>query len=151
MLKLEASLMDVQIMVKDCPDTWPAKRWPMVLEFIRDNFDLPNLCVSVDLSMLERWRLDDGVPEKSRRDLYKYYRFITSRLCILKTVKDVHFELVWAAGLAPWMRREILGERFRSKVRDPDPGSSTDSVGGVPYWHRNDERVSGSNFCGTSS
>jgi len=146
-LSLRASTADSDLILKN---TWTrtinvAKPWSLLVDFLRCNFDLPNLSLLVDLTALGRWCLSGGPKEEEcRRTGYQYYRFITSMLCRLKGLKAVEFEVVWAEDLIPWMKREILGDRFRGEIVDPDSNKRDSSS--VPYWHQSDDRVEDSNY-----
>lgn len=104
--------------------------------FIRDNFDLERLSITV---VIESHDLGCFVEEtEDARFIYNVYCDIVQAMTLLHVLEDIQFKLGWFIDLEPLMEQAILGEqhpKYSSKQQAAPLGS-----GGprfiIPTWYR---------------
>lgn len=125
-----------------------AEQFRKLVTFIGDHMNATKLRLVVDtLKICDTclW-VDDN---EENRFVYDVYLDIANTLCSLRGLRGVEFAMGWASELAPWMCREILGDRYTGEVCEPEhrPGDP-DWFGWAPKWHSNTTRLPNSNYKG---
>src|SRR3569833_2640833 len=104
------------------PSSREANDWRTLVAFVGEHMDLPKLSITVDMvscvwDQLEDYlMLDDFDPMETFRHAYDMYIDIATSMCALKSLGKVEFRLGAFDLLAPWLEREVLGERFSGGV-----------------------------------
>src|SRR3569833_3332410 len=100
------------------PSSREANDWRTLVACVGEHMDLPKLSITVDMvscvwDQLEDYlMLDDFDPKETFRHAYDLYIDIATSKCALKSLGKVEFRLGAFDQLAPWLEREVLGERF---------------------------------------
>jgi hypothetical protein len=150
-LQLRASFVDVELILENAWNGKQGKGWIKLVEMLQQDCNLARLKIVVDLKVVDKWcQGEDTRSEKRRQAAYQYYMFITSIMCRLRGLKGIKFDMLWAKGLAPWMEREVLGDRYHGKVGLPGPKPTSDemtvSAYGVAHWHQNNKSIKDFDF-----
>lgn len=148
-LQLRASFVDVELILKSAWNGKQGKGWTGLVEMLQQDCDLARLQIEVDLKVVDKWCQGEDISGLLRRQAaYRYYMFITSTMCRLRGLKGIKFDMIWAKGLAPWMEREVLGEKYHEGVELPRAKPTSDEMtdADVPWWHQNIKSIEDFDF-----
>jgi len=134
------------------PDAYKAE-WQDVVNFIRDNFDVPKLFITID-NRLGVWEtcnegnssLDDDDDDQDSLEgqnnlnlwVYQLEREIAAVMAeSLHGLRDIKFEVGACRDLEPLLEKEVMGNRYRERRRPlrPETGEPGSAQWELPSWH----------------
>ena len=114
------------------------KKLTGLINFIRDNFDLERLSITVLIDSYDLGCFVEG--EEDTRFIYDVYCDITQVLSLLPVLEDIQFKLGWFSGLGLLMKGAILGEqhpKYSLEGQQIVPLEMRESIAfRIPKWYR---------------
>ena len=125
--------------IKDWTTENHLPEWTALITFIKHNFNLPNLCLSIRCDIFE---LCMGMKtEAQTRFAFVACCEIANTLCMLRghELCDLHFIVGWFKNLEPFFEKQVMGKDYDSR-RGNKYSKTGSSIRGrryhVPSWHR---------------
>ena len=117
--------------------------WRFVVNYIKDNLNIKNLCLVVDIQRNFAYPSMDpnGVGYGVERDslIYRMLCEIALALTVLSGLQDLHLKFPWFTSLEKLLEQEVIGsgyDSYHGVRRSKEPRQDTDWVSSrLPSWH----------------
>ena len=127
------------------------QQWQVLIAFIQQNLNVPNLLIVVNLEAIRDMCLWNEDEDAGNRSVYDLYFELAAALCSLTGLCDLHFVLGWFTDLEPVLERKVMGEAYDSTKGNKYSKVSSSSTRSrclefpseapcracrIPRWHR---------------
>ena len=111
------SIRRIRIVFDDSPiknwDYTLKDRWRRLVEFIKENLTITNLCLTITMKETNERRLNPS-SKTHQRLVYDAYHEIVRQLQILQGLRDLHLEFSWFQDLEAPLERYLMGPYYNS-------------------------------------